>query len=193
MVGVAAAAASLRGPALAEESIVPAPQGNGLPTGSTPTLTSASGQTIVLSRDWKYYSPANSYWWALDNPWNTGSLVRGTDYTQSVTVHTGTFPNGTRIAWNFGSHMAPSNVWGYPEVIYGRQAGWWAPPNGVIPTPIQLRNHKRFLMSWNISLTGNLTLYNVLSETHLATVADPTSGPEGDGMGIFYMVATVPN
>ena len=74
VVGVAAAAASLRGlvPALAEESVVPAPQGNGLTTGSTPTLTSASRQTIVLSGDWK------SYWWALDNPWNTGSLVRGT-------------------------------------------------------------------------------------------------------------------
>ena len=179
VVGVAAAA-SLRGfvPALAEESVVPAPQGNGLTTGSAPTLTSASGQTIVLSGDWKDYSPANSYWWALDNPWNTGSLVRGTDYTQSVTVHTGTFPNNTTIAWNFGSHMAPSNVWGYPEVIYGRKAGHWAPSNGVTPTPIQLRNLTRFLMSWNISLSGNLNLHDVLAETFFATVADPTSSAQ---------------
>jgi hypothetical protein len=46
VVGVAEAAASLRGPALAEESIVTAPQGDGLDAGSTSTLTSASGQTI---------------------------------------------------------------------------------------------------------------------------------------------------
>jgi hypothetical protein len=179
VVGVAAAA-SLRGfvPALAEESVVPAPQGDGLSTGSTATPASASGQTIVVSRDWKDYSPANSYWWALDNAWNTGNLVRGTDYTQSVTVHTGTFPNSTTIAWNFGSHMAPSNVWGYPEIIYGRQAGWWASPNGLIPTPIQLRNLTRFLMSWNISLSGNLNLYDVLAETHFATVAHPTSSAQ---------------
>ena len=40
-------------------------------------------------------------WWARNNVWGRGSLVNGSDFTQSVTLDTSTFPNGTVLQWNW--------------------------------------------------------------------------------------------
>lgn len=142
---------------------------------SKPDAKAEGGQGTprVLSQAWQYWGPSGSPWWALQNPW--GGEPSG--YTQTLTCYTGSFPAGTLISWDYGSNVASGNVWGYPEVIYGRQAGWWANPNsgGVTPTPVQLGNLSSFTFSWNVTLSGNLQQYDVLAETHFATVANPGS------------------
>jgi hypothetical protein len=120
----------------------------------------------------------------LQNPWNG----QPSGYTQTITGYTGSFPAGTAINWNYGSNVAPENVWGYPEVVYGRQAGWWANPNsgGLSPASVQLSQLKTFTYSWDMTLGGNLQQYDVLAETHFATVTNPTSGGQAPlEFGVF--------
>ena len=79
-----------------------------------PTITDQANQV-----GWgpsSYYAPSGSAYWALNNDWNDPGAG-----TQWIDYNTSTFPNGTTINWNYGSHIAPSNVWGYPEIVYGTQ------------------------------------------------------------------------
>jgi hypothetical protein len=124
----------------------------------------------ILTENWATYQPSGSAWWGLNDTWHIGSLRNGIDFTQTLTCYPLVFPNRTVIAWNFGSNIGPSNVWGYPEVVYGSQNGGVYPsPNRVTPAPIQLHRLSRFTMSWNMSLSGNLNYYDVLAETHLSS------------------------
>jgi hypothetical protein len=126
--------------------------------------------STILTANMATYRPSGSPWWGLNNTWHIGSLRNGIDFTQTLTCYPLAFPRGTVIAWSFDSHVGPSNVWGYPEVVYGSQNGGVHPsPNGITPAPIQLQNLGRFTMSWNTSLSGNLNYYDVLAETHLSS------------------------
>jgi hypothetical protein len=111
-----------------------------------------------------YYAPSGSSYWALNNDWNNPP-----NGTQSIDYNASTFPNGTTISWNYGSHIAPSNVWGYPEVIYGDQGGGGI-HEGVKPANYgeQIGTLGHFNFSFDYSLTGNQNQYDVLAETHLS-------------------------
>ena len=128
-----------------------------------PTITDQANQV-----GWgpsSYYSPSGSAYWALNNDWNDPGAG-----TQSIDYNTSTFPNGTTIHWNYGSHIAPSNVWGYPEIVYGTKGpGSFDPPNGTHPANWgeQIGTLGHFNMTWDVSLTGNLNQYDVLAETFL--------------------------
>jgi len=146
-------------------------------------LLSASGAMAgaledgtATSADWATYQSGNSPgWWAIQNPWNKGSLVNGKDFTQTVTVNTSTFPNASAINWSWPNYANSSNVWGYPEVVYGSQAGWWQSPDGKGPTPVQIKNLTALTGSYNMSISGNTDEFDVLWETHLTSA--PNSGP----------------
>ena len=112
-----------------------------------------------------YYAPSGSAYWALNNDWNYPGPG-----TQSIDYNTSTFPNGTTIHWNYGSKVAPSNVWGYPEVVFGSQKGGsFEPANATHPANWgeQIGTLGHFNMTWDISLTGNQSQYDVLAETFL--------------------------
>ena len=111
-----------------------------------------------------YYSTSGSPYWALNNDWNNPA-----NGTQSITYNTGTFPNGTTINWNYGSHIASSNVWGYPEVIYGTQGTSFDAPGGTHPANWgeQIGTLGHFNFNFDYSLTGNQNQYDVLAETHI--------------------------
>ena len=120
----------------------------------------------ITTQDWgSYYAPPGSAYWALNNAWNNPGAG-----TQWIDYNTSTFPNGTTINWNYGSHIAPSNVWGYPEIVYGTQNTSFDPPNGTHPANWgeQIGTLGHFNMTWDFSLTGNLNQYDVLAETHLS-------------------------
>ena len=111
-----------------------------------------------------YYSASDSPWWTLNSDWNGPAAG-----TQWIDYNTSTFPNGTTIHWNYGSNIAPSNVWGYPEINYGT-VNTFNPPNGTLPANwgehIGTLGH--FNMTWDISLAGKPSdPYDVLAETHL--------------------------
>ena len=83
----------------------------------------------ITTQDWgSYYAPPRSAYWALNNAWNNPGAGN-----QWIDYNTSTFPNGTTINWNYGSHIAPSNVWGYPEIVYGTHNTSFDPPNGTHP------------------------------------------------------------
>ena len=112
-----------------------------------------------------YYEPSGSPYWVLNNDWNYPGPG-----TQSIDYNTSSVPNGTTINWNYGSHIAPSNVWGYPEVVYGTQGISFEPTNATHPANWgeQIGTLGHFNMTWDVSLTGNQNQYDVLAETHLS-------------------------
>ena len=127
-----------------------------------PTITAQANQVGWGSSS--YYSTSGSPYWALNNDWNNPA-----NGTQSITYNTSTFPNGTTINWNYGSHIASSNVWGYPEVIYGTQGTSFDTPGGTHPANWgeQIGTLGHFNFNFDYSLTGNQNQYDVLAETHI--------------------------
>ena len=132
--------------------------------------------THTIFADWATYQGTAPGWWDLQNPWNNGSLVNGTDYTQTLTANSSTFPDGTVISWNWGSHINSDNVWGYPEVVYGAQAGIWQSADGQGPQPIQIKNLTALTGTYNVSIGGSTDNFDVLWETQLTSA--PFSGQE---------------
>jgi hypothetical protein len=128
-----------------------------------PTLTN---QTSIDGWGQSTYDPSGSLYWALNNDWNNGVY----DNTQWIDYNTSTFPNGTTINWDYGSHIGGSNVWGYPEIVYGTQGKSWDNPNGTQPPNWgeQIGTLGHFTMTWDISLTGNLNQHDTLAETFLS-------------------------
>lgn len=135
---------------------------------------------VHLTADWATYQQASPpAWWGYTNPWNTAAhspaLVNGADYTIDVASETTTFPNGTTISWSFPAVIPNdgSNVWCYPEIIYGCQfGGAFQSPDGFGPTPVQLNALTALTGSINISnLTGNLNNYDILWETQVTSTA----------------------
>src|SRR5690349_12664464 len=136
----------------------------------------------TISADWDTYQGSPPGWWAIQNPWNNGSLVNGLDYTQTVTVDSTSFPNNTILSWSWPNYANADNVWGYPEVVYGSQAGIWQSPDGQGPTPVQIKNLTALTGTYNLTLSGNTDQYDVLWETHLTSA--PNSG-QVDEFGIM--------
>jgi hypothetical protein len=64
------------------------------------------------------------------------------------------------INWNYGSHIAPGNVWGYPEIVYGMQGNSFEPPNGTHPANWgEQIGTGHFNITWDIGLMGKPTIY----------------------------------
>lgn len=117
-------------------------------------------------------------WWARNNVWGRGSLVNGSDFTQSVTLDTSTFPNGTVLQWNWPP--GPQGVRSYPEVGYGQT--WFLPSpaagphdqssvGGIGVPATQADNFAALSVTYDFSMTGPTSHYDVMME--LFTTATP--------------------
>jgi hypothetical protein len=126
---------------------------------------------------------AHTAWCALNNPWNAQGLRNGVDYRQSITIDPTSFPANTVIAWEWPDRSNWDDVWSYPAVIYGSQAGGFYPsPNFKTPTPTRVKDLSALTASVDLTLGGDTGSYNVLLETHL------TATPKGGQLfefGIF--------
>lgn len=151
---------------------------------------------ILITGDWQsYQGTLQPGWWALDNPWNNGSLVNGKNYTQTITVTVNQFPNNTVANWSWPHTLAPTyGVYGYPEVVYGWQNGTLASPDGKGPTPVQLKNLTALTWSFNITTTpSSPTTFDVLGQTVLTSTSRPGTGAGNQLFTVGFYVYHEPN
>ena len=141
----------------------------------------------TITADWATYQGDPPGWWAVQNPWGAGSLINGKNYSQAIYVYASTFPNGSVISWRWPGYGNPSNAWGYPEIVYGTQAGTWRSPDRKGPPPIKIRNLAALTGSYDLSIAGDTDQYDVLWETHL------TSAPNGGASIEFGILLHTPS
>ena len=92
----------------------------------------------------------------VNNTWNVGNLINGTDFTQTVTYDTTDLIHGTRFDWSYGRD--DSNILAYPSLILGKSA-WGNGETGVIDTRIsELRNLD---LAYDIAIGGQTDRFNV--------------------------------
>src|SRR5439155_4221546 len=111
--------------------------------------------TTTLAQQYQSYGTAASYYWAQNAVWNPKSA----SWTETVTLNTDTTPAGTVLAWNWPSSGDGSQVYAYPEVIYGRKP-WDGQPYGLSPPSTQVDSFQ--------SLTANFSLTNSGSASSIA-------------------------
>ena len=116
-----------------------------------------------------FTTPGAPGWWALPNPWNAGNLVNHRDYNQTITINPARFPNGTVLSWRWPDRSNSHNVWGYPEVAYGYQAGVLPPPDSKGPRAVQIRHLAVLTGSYEIAISGDTDEFDVLWETQLTS------------------------
>jgi hypothetical protein len=126
--------------------------------------------STTISGNWAESSNTDGYW-ALNNVWDIGSLVNGTNFTQAITYNPATFPNGTTLSWSYPNYNGAEGVWSFPEIIYGdaTHAGVLADSSSG-PTPTQISNLS-LTANYSITLDSNPANYDVIFDTWL------TSGP----------------
>lgn len=93
------------------------------------------------------------HYWAFNNVWGIGSLVNGTDFTQTMAFHFPEYPGVTTITWNWPA--SPGGIYGYPEVIYGTHQSQATPAGVTLPTTKQLSAFTTLTVAFNYSLTGS--------------------------------------
>lgn len=117
----------------------------------------------------EFTAPRAPGWWVLPNPWNAGKLVNHKDYSQTISINKATFPNGTVLRWKWPDRSNSDNVWGYPAVVYGYQAGVLAPPDGRGPHPVQIKHLTMLTGSYEIRIGGDTDEFDVLWEAQLTS------------------------
>ena len=89
-------------------------------------------------------------YWSLVNAWHLGSLTNS-DYSLTITNFTCLFPNQTVMRWSFPSTTNAANVYAYPEIVYGSQAG------GGFIVPLNTPPAKTISSFSNLSVTYTVT------------------------------------
>jgi len=116
------------------------------------------------------FNGTNGPYWSMVNAWNLGGLPTN-QYSLTITNFPSTFPAGTVFAWQFGPTPNASNTWGYPEIIFGTQAGGGfssGPP--VAPPPKQLNSLGTLSLSYSMSRSFADDGASLLLETWAQTV-----------------------
>jgi hypothetical protein len=132
------------------------------------TAYSPSGPTLTLSANSASYGDAT--YLAYNSTWNRGSLVNGTDFTQTISVPVASFPNSTVLTWSWPNTPATYNAYSYPSIMYGYyQSGIAAP---ILPTSKQVSAISTLTLAHNISVTGDGTKYDVSYDGYLTSAAD---------------------
>jgi predicted secreted protein len=103
-------------------------------------------------------------YWAYDSVWNKGTLVRGTNFTETITCYADSFPNYTSISWNWPNTIPTNNTYSYPNIAYGQvgtgiAAGASAPVTNI--TPSTINNITTLSLIHNVSLAGTTTEFDV--------------------------------
>ena len=120
-----------------------------------------------------YYNGNVGPYWSYLNVWDPPT--NGSSYSTTITNCPSTYPNGTVISWSFPDYLnGTSNVYGYPDIVFGILGGGYPPTPANIPTPIQLGSLPNdFSLTYNITLNANRDNQDVLIDTWPTTVPNP--------------------
>jgi hypothetical protein len=124
----------------------------------------------------------------MNSVWNTGSLVNGTDFTQSISMDSANSPDNTTISWDWPDTPATWNVYSMPGVFYGTYDGFAAPANTV--TPMQVDDINTLTLNHNITLSGQTDQYDVIYDLYLTSTP---GGSHSDAQFEIEVVAHTPS
>lgn len=134
--------------------------------------------TIILDAHVDHFGTYNLFggtngpFWAHVNAWNLSGLTPA-QYSEIITLFSTTFPNNTTFSWSFPSFPNGGNVYAYPEIIFGTQAGGGFIVPSHTPPPKTLSSFANLSVTYNINL--NLSTSDdasFLIETWPQTVAN---------------------
>jgi hypothetical protein len=101
-------------------------------------------------------------------PFNKGALRFGRDYTESIDIAVGRFPNATVFKWDWPDVPCPLGVYGFNAIDYGNYY------NTVVSVPIaprQVGQIHTLRATHNASFMGMLHGYDVIDNFFLTTRA----------------------
>ncbi|MGV3552868.1 GH12 family glycosyl hydrolase domain-containing protein [Rhizobium sp.] len=121
----------------------------------------------VLKKDWASY--ADGDFALVNNPWNSGRLKNGPDYTQSVTFYTDDINRDVLFKWDWPS---TGRVVAYPEIIAGYKP-WGKDGSDSLVTRLDRLSQLDVTIDYDIS--GNKQKFNVAFDLWLSD--KPLAGP----------------
>lgn len=95
-------------------------------------------------------------------------FVRGKDYLDTIEVRPSSFPSGSTLRWRWPDRLSGSGAYGYMQLTFGNYDG--GKPE-VPVAPIRARDIRRFSQTYQVSLAGAPSGFNVLTEFYLTTRA----------------------
>jgi hypothetical protein len=126
--------------------------------GSAVACQSIQGSPPTFTLDGSYYCVSNANgvsWNWLQQTYGGGNNTfgaAGQTHSQTMTVNTATWPNGTSWVWNWPNPASCCHVDSYYEILYGG-AGFFQSPQA--PFPIQLKNIHTLTATINVAYTDN--------------------------------------
>ncbi len=113
-------------------------------------------------------------WYVLNNVWNPGPLVQGTDYTITSTYDPANLTSGTTFNWSFPDTPATTygGVRAYPEVFFGPapKATGENPSDPAHVFPVQVRDIAGLISNYDVSYSGSVQGFNVSYNLFLTSV-----------------------
>ena len=92
-------------------------------------------------------------------------FVRGRDYLDTIEVRPSSFPSGSTLRWRWPNRMAQgTGAYGFMQLTYGNYDGG---KTREPVAPIRARAIRRFSQEYEVSLTGPVNHFNVLTEFYL--------------------------
>jgi hypothetical protein len=111
----------------------------------------------LLTQSFQTYSLGN--YTLYNNDWGATGLAIGTDFTQQISYNPDNINNNVVMSWSYPNTAAPNFVYGYPEVVWGGQYGGLGPGTTAFAT--QIGDLKNLLVDYNVSISGQTTLFDV--------------------------------
>jgi len=87
------------------------------------------------------------------------------------------YPNGTVMKWSFPESLnGTTNVYAYPDIVYGMMGGGFPPTPAYLPKPVQLGAlPSDFSLTFNVTLNANPDNQALLIETWPTTIPNPAN------------------
>ena len=103
----------------------------------------------------------------LNNVWGHGSLLNGTDYTQTITYDPALAPTGVSLAWDWPDN-GTSGVLAYPELMFGFSP-WQGTGGGNLVS--RLADLRQLTLDFDLTLQGATQDFNVAVDIWLTSAA----------------------
>lgn len=110
-------------------------------------------------------------------PFNAGPLQPGIDYVDNAQIFPSSFPNGVTISWTWPPPIPQPCT----NAICGFMSVQWGTAQGAIPpvniTPKQVKNIVTLLQNFNLTFSGTVADYDVITDIWLSSIAngDPST------------------
>ena len=92
----------------------------------------------------------------VNNTWNVGSLINGTDFTQTVTYTPADLIHGTRFDWSYGPD--DSRILAYPSLMLG-YSPWGLGQSAAVETRIS--DLRDLNLTYDVAIAGQTQHFNV--------------------------------